>query len=253
MRLAVLSDIHGNLPALQAVLEHLRRAGGADLILNLGDILSGPLWPRETAELLIAQGWPTITGNHERQLLACAHAPGGASDQFAFEQTTAAQRAWLAGLPQQLAPADGVLMVHGSPRRYHEYWLETVVPGQGARAATAAEVAERAAGVNARLVLCGHTHMPRSAWLPTNAPGPGVLIVNPGSVGLPAYDDDEGGYHRIETGSPHARYATIDLQASEIDVNFHAVAYDWAASSARAEENGASDWARWLASGRADR
>ncbi len=257
MRWAVVSDIHGNLPALQAVLAHLQRAGGADLILNLGDILSGPLWPRETAELLMTQGWPTIAGNHERQLLACADVQGAASDQFAFDETTPAQRAWLASLPQQLEPAAGVLMVHGSPRRDCEYWLETVVPGQGARAATAAEVAERAAGVrgaaSTRLALCGHTHMPRSAWLPGAGSAQGTLIVNPGSVGLPAFDDETGGHHVIETGSPHARYATIDLQARDIHVSFHAVAYDWAASSARAERHGALDWARWLASGRAER
>ncbi|KPF68730.1 hypothetical protein IP84_08865 [beta proteobacterium AAP99] len=246
MRLAILSDIHGNLPALEAVLAHLERAGDADLILNLGDILSGPLWPRETAAFLMAQGWPTIAGNHERQLLACAQAPGGDSDQFAYEQTTPEQRAWLAALPQQLQPHPHVRMVHGSPRSDCEYWLETVVPGQGARAATAAEVHERAGPVSERVALCGHTHMPRSATLPG-----GTLVVNPGSVGLPAYDDEAGGYHVIETGAPHARYATIELRAGGIDVNFHAVAYDWAASSARAEQNGALDWARWLASGRA--
>jgi predicted phosphodiesterase len=246
LRLAVVSDIHGNLPALQAVLAHLERSGGADLVLNLGDILSGPLWPRETAAFLMAQGWPTIAGNHERQLLACARTPGAACDQFAFEQTTPEQRAWLAALPQQLQPHPTVRMVHGSPRSDCEYWLETVVPQQGARAATAAEVAERAGAVAERVVLCGHTHMPRSAMLAS-----GALVVNPGSVGLPAYTDEDGGYHAIETGSPHARYATLDLSAHGVDVNVHAVAYDWAASSARAEQNGALDWARWLNSGRA--
>ena len=58
MRWAVVSDIHGNLPALQAVVAD---AGAVDGWLNLGDILSGPLWPRETAEFLMARGWPTPT------------------------------------------------------------------------------------------------------------------------------------------------------------------------------------------------
>ena len=81
MRIAVLSDIHGNLPALQAVQADMARRG-VDQVINCGDILSGPLWPRETGDELMALGWPTIAGNHERQLLACARRPGGASDQY---------------------------------------------------------------------------------------------------------------------------------------------------------------------------
>lgn len=54
MRIAVLADIHGNVLALDAVLDDLRRRGGADLIVNLGDCVSGPLWPRETMERLEA-------------------------------------------------------------------------------------------------------------------------------------------------------------------------------------------------------
>ena len=71
MRIAFLSDIHGNLPALQAVRDDMARRG-VDQVINGGDILSGPLWPRETADVLMALDWPTIAGNHERQLLACA-------------------------------------------------------------------------------------------------------------------------------------------------------------------------------------
>ena len=104
MRLAIVSDIHGNLPALDAVLADIARRG-ADLTLDCGDLLSGPLWPKETADLLMALGLPTIRGNHERQLLACADAPGSASDRYAYAQTTPAQRDWLAALPGASAQA----------------------------------------------------------------------------------------------------------------------------------------------------
>ncbi len=67
-RLAILSDIHGNLPALEAVIADAEAQGCATFI-NLGDTLSGPLWPAETADFLMARDWPTIAGNHERQLL----------------------------------------------------------------------------------------------------------------------------------------------------------------------------------------
>ena len=66
-RIAVLSDIHGNLPALTAVLDDVARHA-PDLVLNLGDHASGPLWPRETLELLRRQTWVQIAGNHDRTL-----------------------------------------------------------------------------------------------------------------------------------------------------------------------------------------
>src|SRR5262245_29160 len=109
MRVALLSDIHGNRWALDAVLDHL--AGQrVDAIWNLGDILSGPLKPAATADLLIPLGLPTIRGNHERQLLACAERPGGPSDQFAFEHTEPHHREWLRGLPDTLAPRPDALL-----------------------------------------------------------------------------------------------------------------------------------------------
>ena len=74
MKLAVISDIHGNLLALRAVLADIARQG-VDQTVNLGDILSGPLQPAETADLLMTCNFPTIRGNHERQLLALLDRP----------------------------------------------------------------------------------------------------------------------------------------------------------------------------------
>src|SRR5437868_12167617 len=109
MRVALISDIHGNRWALGAVLEHIA-AQRVDAIWNLGDILSGPLEPAATADLLAPLALPTIRGNHERQLLACVERPGGPSDQFAFIHTEARHRDWLRGLPATLAPRPGVLL-----------------------------------------------------------------------------------------------------------------------------------------------
>jgi predicted phosphodiesterase len=68
MRIAVVSDIHGNLPALEAVVADIARRG-VDAVVNLGDSLSGPLLPLETAQFLMAQSWTHLAGNHERQVL----------------------------------------------------------------------------------------------------------------------------------------------------------------------------------------
>ncbi len=251
MRLAAISDIHGNLPALEAVLADIARAG-VDLTLNLGDIVSGPLWPSETAQLLMALDLPTIRGNHERQVLATA--PHGASDAFAAARLTQAQRAWLAALPATRLVGGDVFCCHGTPSSDLHYFLETVTPdfvrggAPGIRAASSAEVAARALDVPQRLILCGHTHVPRDALL-----ADGRLVVNPGSVGLQAYDDTHPNPHVVENGTPHARYALLTGAAGQWQVEHRCVPYDADAAARRAEANGRGDWADALRSGRVGR
>jgi predicted phosphodiesterase len=249
MRLAIISDIHGNLPALDAVLADIARRG-ADLTVNCGDLLSGPLWPSETADRLMALSLPTIAGNHERQLLTCARRRGGTSDQYAFEHTTAAQHAWLAALPVRLTPLPGVLMVHGRPDSDLHYLLDTVdtADSAGVRAATPDEVRQRLHGIDAELVVCGHSHHPGVMQVPG-----GPLVVNAGSVGLQAYDDDHAGLHWIRNGSPHARYVLCERKTNGgWQVELIAVNYDWSAAAAQAQRNGALDWAEWLQTGWAE-
>lgn len=244
MRLAVLSDVHGNRWALDAVVADARRLG-ADAFVNLGDLLSGPLDPAGTADRLLALGWPTLAGNHERQLLACAEARGGPSDQHAFERTAERHRAWLRGLPATLALGDGVLACHGTPGSDVTALLEEIGPW-GIRPAAAAVVEERLAGVAAELVLCGHSHLPR-----VRALAGGRLAVNPGSVGLPAYEEAGPFPFAIESGSPHARYALCERGAAGWDVSLRCVAYDHRSAAAAARQNGRGDWGRWLETGRA--
>jgi putative phosphoesterase len=199
MRIAVISDIHGNLPALLAVEADFRRRG-VDHVVNLGDSLSGPLLPKETAQYLMAQDWVHLAGNHERQILNI-NANSGPSDVYAHAQLSGTEFAWMASLPsvRPFEFDDEVLLCHGTPTSDIIYLLETAD-----RAATAAEIESRLGAVSASLVLCGHTHVPRSVR------SHGRLIVNPGSVGLPGFDDDHPYPHVIETGSPDARYAIVE-------------------------------------------
>src|SRR5262245_30505528 len=144
MRIASISDIHGNLRALEAVLAHIRALGDIDRLVVSGDLLSGPLEPSETADVLMSLDAAVIRGNPERQLLDCATAPGGASDQYAFEHTTEKQRAWLAKLPATLELAPDVLVCHGTPESDLVYLCEDL--GTPFTLASDAEIRKRLAG-----------------------------------------------------------------------------------------------------------
>lgn len=243
MKIAAISDIHGNLAALEAVLADIARRG-ATVTVNLGDILSGPLQPNETADRLMPLDMPTIAGNHERQVLMHVPERMNASDRYAHEHITEVQRAWLHSLPATLRLASDILLVHGTPSSDLVYWLETVT-ASGQRPATHAEALDRAGDADAALILCGHTHVPRSVLLDD-----GRLIVNPGSVGLQAYDDDHPYPHKAENLTPHARYALVERSAAGWQVEHVAVPYDWESAALLAERNGRPDWAHALRTGR---
>ena len=242
MRIAVVSAIHGNLAALQAVVEDFRRRG-VDRVINLGDSLSGPLLPLQTARFLMASGWLHLAGNHERQLLTQTAAQWSPADAYAHAQLGRAEFAWMAALTPNQPEGDGIHLCHASPRSDLEYLLDTVEPG-GVRLASAAEITQRLDGVQAPLVLCGHTHHPR-----TVRSAAGQLIVNPGSVGLQAYDDAHPHWHQIETGSPDARYAVVERGPVGWSAALISVPYDHEPMARLAEERGQPDWAHALRSG----
>ena len=243
MRFAVIADVHGNLPALDAVLADVARRG-VDRIVNLGDCLSGPLWPRETAERLMALDLPTVRGNHDRWLATLPPERMGRSDRFAFDRTGEAERRWLAALPPTVSLDGGALACHGTPDDDNRYLVEDVVGGRLVRAAPGT-IAERLGAVDARLVLCGHSHLPHLVRLPG-----GSLVLNPGSVGCPGYyDPDPQRPHVSESGSPQARYAVVMREGAAVTVEQIAVDYDHGAAAARAAANGRPEWAEALATG----
>ncbi len=245
MKIALLSDIHGNLAALEAVASHIRYQC-VDHVVNLGDSLSGPLLPVETAQFLISQGWPSLAGNHERQLLTQAPEDMGASDAYTHSKLTPAVWDWLARLPTTLRWSTDVLLCHGTPSSDVGYFLDTVEAGL-TRLASRTEINQRMGVLDSAITLigCGHTHMPRVV-----RSADGVLLVNPGSVGLPAYDDRHPTAHVVQTGSPDARYALVERQPQGgWVVGLYSVPYDYEPMARMAERNGRPDWAYALRTG----
>ena len=150
MKIAAISDVHGNIEALEAVLEDITHRG-VDVIVNLGDVLSGPLFPVECAERLIPLGLPTIRGNHERQLLTLTSEDMGMSDRYTASRLGPKHHKWIAALPESLWLLGDVLLVHGTPNSDLEYFLESV-DENGLRPASIEEVRSRAGSVSANLI-----------------------------------------------------------------------------------------------------
>ena len=242
-QIAIIADIHGNLLALEAVLADMERRS-VDRVVDLGDCVSGPLWPRATLQRLAKLGVPTVRGNHERQLATLAPSRLGPSDRFAYEDLSEDQRAGLGALATTLVVAEGILACHGTPSSDERYLIDEVEKGRLVRG-TPEAIAERLGAVEAAVVLCGHSHRPDMVRLPS-----GVLVLNPGSVGCPAYDDPTEPAHVSESGAPHARYAVIEIgSGSGVAVEQFAVAYAHEDAARRAEANGRPDWAHALRTG----
>ena len=164
MRIAVLADIHGNVLALEAVLSDLATRK-PDLVVDLGDCVSGPLWPRETMDRLSELNFPTVRGNHDRQVATLPPDEMGPSDRFAFDQLSKEHRARLGSLPFRLHVAPGILAFHAAPSSDAVYLTEEVDGARLVRSHPDA-IAKRLGAVDAKLVLCGHSHQARVVQIP---------------------------------------------------------------------------------------
>lgn len=205
--LAVLYDVHGNLPALDAVLEDADRAGATAFLLGGDYALFGP-WPAETVARLRSLDAEWIRGNGERW----AARPEEAPDDEVVQGAIAACRetlgetavAELGELPETVE-RDAVLFCHASPSSdVRSFWPE---PAEDER--------ELLDGVEAGRVVFGHTHLP----FYRHSEG-GVALINPGSVGMP-FD-----------GDPQAAYALLDGEHLEL----RRVGYNHEASAAAVRE-----------------
>ncbi len=246
VRIGVLSDIHSNVFALESVLEDLQHRD-VDAIVDLGDIVYGPIAPRATCELLQEQSIKHVQGNQDRMLhevkdLEIANNP---TLQLMFDELSTDQLTWLKALPYDLYLEDDVYLCHGSPRSDTDYLLEDISGGTP-RVKEDSAILKMLGNVTAPLILCGHTHVPRIVELST-----GQIVVNAGSVGLPAYRDDLPEVHRMENFSHHANYSIVDKRSVGWCIEQIRVPYDFGRALEMVRSNQRENWVRLLEEGRA--
>lgn len=220
MRIALISDIHANLPALEKVLEDIGRQD-CDLVICLGDLVNFAGWDNEVISLIRSRNIPAICGNHDEGIgNNRPHFPfsysGRAQKEFglrSIEQVnasiTTANRKYLAGLPFSLRFAFNkmsLLMVHGSPRSNLDYMREEV---------SAKKWTDFLPETPADVLCMGHTHIPYHKILSaTDVPWhKQVHLINAGSVGKPKH------------GNNKACYTTIEIMNTDLEVIFHFVSY----------------------------
>lgn len=243
MKLAFFSDIHANLPALEAVLADIDREA-PDFVHCLGDLVGYNLWPNEVCHLIRQRGIPTLAGNYDLGVgldsddCGCAYKTeeergwGAASIALSNALITPAHRAYLRQLPRTMRLSWEVagrplqlLMAHGSPRKVNEYLFEDR-PEEG--------VLRMMQAADADILLVGHTHKPYHRVLPDTIDGqPGFRhLVNLGSVGKPKDGDPQACYVILEWDD------TLSLARAEtLRVRFQRVAYDVEAAARAVEQS----------------
>jgi predicted phosphodiesterase len=232
MKIAFFSDIHANLPALEAVLEDIGRVS-PDFIYCLGDLVGYNVWPNEVTDAIRQRAIPTLIGNYDEGI-------GNNSDDCGCAYKTDAEKAWgavsisytnsvvrddvrqyLRQLPRQmrleLEGAEGKIhlhMAHGSPRKVNEYLFEDREEKSLARILDDA---------GADILLVGHTHKPYHRVLQTERNGQAIYrhVINLGSVGKPKDGDSRACYVLLTIGDGLSLHKADSLQ-----VEFRRVPYE---------------------------
>jgi predicted phosphodiesterase len=245
-KIAILSDIHGNSWALREVLDNIE-SKGVKTIMNLGDSLYGPLDPGGTAKILIELKIKSILGNQDRIILEnSTESERSLTLSYVQENLNSDHLHWLKSLKSTMIFKDEFFLCHGTPFKDDEYLLESVSI-HGVTLKKTSELVSLISSLKQRVILCGHSHVFRSVYLSDNR-----LIINAGSVGLPAYCDEQPYPHTMESGSPHAKYCIVSRDDSEYSVEFIEVPYNWSKAAEIAFANNREDWAQWLRTGRAE-
>jgi len=197
MRVGLISDVHANLPALEAVLSEMPPV---DQIVCAGDVVGYNPWPAECVERVREVADLVVMGNHDRTVRTPSRYRGNrmaeAGLELATEKLSAEQLEWLDGLPRRVEFGDGFLLVHDHPEHQDAY----VRPHQFS---SIPEFLDDHCGA-----VLGHTHVQHAETVENK------LTVNPGSVGQPRDGDPNAAFAVLETEEPN-----VELHRTPYDVD----------------------------------
>lgn len=242
-KIAVISDIHGNSWALREVLLDIETRG-IETIYNLGDSLYGPLDPAGTANILMQSKIISILGNEDEILIKRnADQKLNPSLEYSRKELSSIHFDWIRALKRTLYINDNLFICHGTPNHIDQYLLEDVFRGFPVLKSNY-KIKKAIMQVNAKVILCGHSHLQKSCYVN------GISVINPGSVGLQAYTDTNPNFHIMESCSPFAKYAILNMSENNISVEHIMIKYDWEKAAHKARLNNRKDWERWLITGK---
>jgi predicted phosphodiesterase len=241
---AIISDIHGNSLAFEAVLKDIK-SRGIEKVINLGDHFFGALEPEVVAGMIRENPMQCISGNTDREILQAIDS-GFTKDGMDRVKAELSEQsiAWLRSLPKTFTCGELFFVCHGTPESDDEYLLEKV-SAHGVFVYNDEELISKTSSINQRIILCGHSHVNRVIYLSNDK-----IILNPGSVGLPAYLGTGEHYFAMESMTPHAKYAIVTAEGDAISIEQVLCAYDWHKAAEAARKNGNEKWAQFLLHGR---
>ena len=245
MRVGLISDIHGNTVALDAILDDIARCGG-DVVVCLGDLAANGPDPAGAVDRIAELACPVVMGNTDADLVnipdwwrdpASVGAPESARcaveiSLWCAGRLTEDHRRFLAGLPQtievDLGVAGRLLGFHGSPLSATDI-ITATTPSE--------ELDGMLGGADQTILAGGHTHVPMVRRHHTQT------IINPGSVGLPFAAYGHAGDVAV---LDHAAYALVAADGPAVSIELRQVPIDWDALSRQVEASGMPHGAWWL-------
>jgi putative phosphoesterase len=242
-KIAVISDVHSNIYALEAVLHDIAQKN-VDQIVNLGDSLIGPVDPVATAERMMKlPNLINVMGNGDEMLLQ----DKVRSESYDFTRPLLNQSIleWLGTFHKQWV-YENMLFIHGSPHSNHAYLMEKVTP-DGMVPKSLEELDREISSLLQDYIVCAHSHLSRSVCTPS-----GKFVINPGSVGLPAYSDEKPYPHDVENFTPYAKYMLLSVERNQVvQIERSEIRYDWDLAAQTALRNNRKDYEVAIRTGRA--
>ncbi|WP_320034126.1 metallophosphoesterase family protein [Halarcobacter sp.] len=245
MQIAILSDIHSNVYALQEVIKDIRNRN-IEVVLNLGDMFYGPIEPRATYELIRDNKFINICGNQDREILeaSLAQLQENPTLKYVYEDLGEEVLYWIQELQFEKIIGGTYYMVHGTYFDDTQYLLEDVSEGT-VKLRSDEEIIKLTDNIETPFIFCAHSHLPRIHKLNS-----GQIVINPGSVGLQAYKEELPTKHKMENNTPDAAYTILTIEDNQYNIEQVRVAYDFEKAALKAEENGREDWAYALRTGK---